>query len=241
MLNTKALAPQQTRGSSLLKLGSSSNTMPLVAPCRLSLSLRQREVSSVVSKWKPCFNVSRRSMAVSTSKGAVKENASAPLSKSISTDLEDLVRRRYFDELFTGGDYTLAAKILDPGVVHRDMVRDEMYSGVDEVVEFIRQVKQVYPSFSVHATEIAPCPDDHGSLFVAFEGHTAEGMPLFRGIDRFYFTESKDVGEKKIKGVEVYRSNWQGAKGHEQRKKKMEEKLRREEREAEEKRKHKKH
>ncbi len=116
------------------------------------------------------------------------------------------------------------------------MVRDEQYSGVEEVIEYMRQVKQAYPSFLVRATEISA--SDGNSMFVAFEGHAAEGMPLFRGVDRFYFTESE--GEKKIKGVDVYRSNWQGAKGHAQRKLEMEEHMRKEEREAEEKRKHKK-
>jgi hypothetical protein len=173
----------------------------------------------------------------------VKQKSAQP------TDLEDLVRRRYFDDLFTGGDYTLASKILDPGVIHRDMVRDEEYSGVEDVVEYMRQIKDAYPSFSVHATEFAMSPDGY-SMFVAFEGHVAEGMPLFRGIDRIYFTseeeEEEEDGEsggveRKIKEIDVYRSNWQGAKGHAQRKLEMEEQLRVEERDAEEKRRHRTH
>ncbi|KAL4514231.1 hypothetical protein Ndes2526A_g09284 [Nannochloris sp. 'desiccata'] len=179
-----------------------------------------------------------------SSPGALKQNAAPSSSKSSTqpTDLEDLVRRRYFEDLFTGGDYTLASKILDPGVIHRDMVRDEQYSGVEEIIEYMRQIKQTYPSFLVRATEIAASPDGN-SMFVAFEGHAAEGMPLFRGIDRIYFTtQNGDSGgaEKKIKEVDVYRSNWQGAKGHAQRKLEMEEQLSKEERDAEEKRKHKK-
>ena len=135
----------------------------------------------------------------------------------------DLVRRRYFEELFTGGDYTLAPKILHSNISHKDMVRDEQYQGIDEIVEYMRRVKQAYPGFIVRASDIAPASDGR-SMFVAFEGHAAEGMPLFSGIDRFYFDEE---GEKIVE-VNVYRSNWQGAKGHEARKAEMESNLRKE-------------
>lgn len=136
---------------------------------------------------------------------------------------EDLIRRRYFEELFSGGDYTLAPKILDPNISHKDMVRDEHYEGANEVVEYMRSVKQFYPGFVVRATDIAPASDGR-SMFVAFEGHAAEGMPLFKGIDRFYFSND---GEKIVE-VNVYRSNWQGAKGHAARKAEMEERMRKE-------------
>jgi len=248
MLNTTTLLPQETRGS----LGSSrklplASTMPSAAPSKLFLSPQQRQISCFVSKNKS-RNGARLSKPIPSqpsSIGAVKQNAAPSSSESTThpTDLEDLVRRRYFDDLFTGGDFTLASKILDPGVIHRDMVRDEQYSGVEEVIEFMREIKGTYPSFSVHATEIAMSPDEN-SMFVTFEGHAAEGMPLFRGIDRIFFTsvdgESGGV-EKKIKEIDVYRSNWQGAKGHSQRKVDREEQLRKEEREVEENRRHKKH
>ena len=41
----------------------------------------------------------------------------------------DLVRRLYFDRLFTHGDYPLADQILDKDVIHNDMVRDEQFVG----------------------------------------------------------------------------------------------------------------
>ena len=121
------------------------------------------------------------------------------------------MRRRYFDDLLSGGDYTLAPKILHPDVHHKDMVRDIEYRGVDEIVEYMRQVKAAYPAFKAHVVDIAFVNGD--SVFVAFEGHAAEGMPLFTGVDRFFFDESGKIVE-----VNVYRSNWKGAQGHEQRK-----------------------
>jgi hypothetical protein len=253
MLNTRTLLPQETRGLAVAlasKTKFQTSTMHVATPLfsgklsssRSSLSKTQREISCFVSKGKS-HNAAARHQKPSSGTSTSSSSSSAP-SKNTSqeaskpTDLDHLVRRRYFDDLFTGGDYTLASKILDPEIIHRDMVRDEQYSGVDEVVEYMRQVKEAYPSFLVRATEIAASPDGN-SMFVSFEGHAAEGMPLFRGIDKIYFTDNGN-GEKKIKEVDVYRSNWQGAKGHSQRKMEMEEQLRREEREAEEKRQHKK-
>lgn len=135
-------------------------------------------------------------------------------------ELEDLIRHKYFSELFTGGDYTLAPTILAPDVVHKDMVRDEAYCGVGEIVDYMRDVKKSYPGFMVRATSVAPAPDGR-ALFVAFEGHAAEGLPTFRGVDVFWFNERGQVAE-----VNVYRSNWAGAKGHAARKAEMEARLR---------------
>lgn len=253
MLTTRTLFPLETRGLQTSTIARIKFAAPLnssrraISSSRPNITIKKREISCFVSKnksnksanhSKPLSSSSSSSHAATTA----GHQSSPKASSTTKTDLEDLVHRRYFDELFTGGDYTLASKILDPGIIHRDMVRDEQYSGVEEVIEFMRQIKQVYPSFLVRATDISPSPDGN-SMFVAFEGHAAEGMPLFRGIDRIFFTSEEDGnggGEKKIKAVDVYRSNWQGAKGHTQRKLEMEEQLRKEEREAEEKRKHKK-
>jgi hypothetical protein len=137
-----------------------------------------------------------------------------------ATDMEDLVRRRYFDDMFTGGDLTLASKILANDVMHKDMVRDEAYCGPGEIAEYMRAVKEQYPGFMCRATTVAPAPDGK-SMFVAFEGHAAEGMPTFKGVDVFYFND-----EGKVCEVNVYRSNWAGAKGHAARKAEMEAQMR---------------
>ena len=75
------------------------------------------------------------------------------------------------------------------------------------------QVKLLYPDFYVHATEVAPSPDGN-TLFVTYEGQASSKTPPFRGVDVFRFTPDGS----KIAEVDVYRSNWQGAKGHAQRK-----------------------
>jgi hypothetical protein len=119
---------------------------------------------------------------------------------------------------FSAGDYSLASNVLDDNVVHKDMVRDEIYNGIGEVCEYMRAVKQAWPEFFVRATDIAVAKDGT-SLFAAFEGRAAEGMPLFKGVDRFIFSlDGQHDGEPRIKEVEVYRSNWKGAQGHAQRK-----------------------
>lgn len=86
----------------------------------------------------------------------------------------------------------------------------------------MRAVKSSYPDFFVRATDIS-LAEDGKSIFVAFEGRAAEGMPLFKGVDRFLFSDGE---HPKIVEVEVYRSNWKGAQGHAQRKEEAEAKHR---------------
>lgn len=122
------------------------------------------------------------------------------------------------DRRFSAGDYSLAGSVLDDNVIHKDMVRDEVYNGIGEVCEYMRAVKEAWPEFFVRATDIA-IAEDGTSLFAAFEGRAVEGMPLFKGVDRFIFSlDDQHSGEPLIKEVEVYRSNWKGAQGHAERK-----------------------
>lgn len=86
----------------------------------------------------------------------------------------------------------------------------------------MKGVRACYPRFFVRAAEMAP--SDDWTIFVSFEGQAAERTPMFHGVDVFRFTPDGS----KIKQVDVYRSNWQGAKGHAQRKAAAEKAARRE-------------
>ena len=77
----------------------------------------------------------------------------------------------------------------------------------------MKQIKTAYPGLQVTATDVTVAEDGR-SLFVAFEGQASASSPFFRGVDVFRFDER---GSKVVE-VDVYRSNWQGAAGHAQRK-----------------------
>ena len=115
--------------------------------------------------------------------------------------------------MLSGADFTLAPQVLHENIQHKDMVRDEMYCGREEVLEYMQTVHKTYPSFEARAVDVVFVPGEELSLFCGFEGRSAPGYPLFKGVDRFFFSE-----DGKVKEVHVYRSNWGGAKGHQQRK-----------------------
>lgn len=48
-----------------------------------------------------------------------RTHKSARASAPAAVDRYELVKHLYFEMLFTGGDYSLARKILDPHIVHR--------------------------------------------------------------------------------------------------------------------------
>ena len=153
MLTTRTLFPLETRGLQTSTIAGLEFAAPLnssrraISSSRPNITIKHRKISCFISKNKSKKSADHSKPSSSSSDAATTagHQSSPKASSTTKTDLEDLVRRRYFDELFTGGDYTLASKILDPGIIHRDMVRDEQYSGIEEIIEFMRQIKQVYP------------------------------------------------------------------------------------------------
>ncbi|GAB4819955.1 hypothetical protein N2152v2_007001 [Parachlorella kessleri] len=126
--------------------------------------------------------------------------------------MTDMVHQ-YFDEMLSKGKTELVEKLLDEGAEHKDMVRDEYRRGHEAMVTYLNEVHKVYPSFWARAEQVGVADDC--TVFCSFEGQATSRTPMFTGVDRFKF--NKDL--TKIVEVEIYRSNWQGAKGHEERKK----------------------
>ncbi|KAL6766707.1 hypothetical protein ACKKBG_A37040 [Auxenochlorella protothecoides x Auxenochlorella symbiontica] len=144
----------------------------------------------------------------------MRVHSSKHASKSTAVEKMEAMVHEYFQRVLTRADGDTASRILHPSVEHRDMVRDIGYQGVREVLEYVHQVKKSYPDLWVEATEFGPAEGGQ-AIFAAFEGLATEKTPLFKGIDLFRFND--DI--TRITEVEVYRSNWQGAKGHQERKK----------------------
>ncbi|KAL4451238.1 hypothetical protein ABPG77_009310 [Micractinium sp. CCAP 211/92] len=118
----------------------------------------------------------------------------------------------YFNDLMSKGHVEVCHKILSPGVQHLDMVRNEGRYGIPEYQRFVRDLKQAYPDIFVRPTSFGVI-DDH-TMFVAFEGRATSHTPPFKGVDLFCFNHEAT----KIREIQVYRSNWLGAEGHEDRK-----------------------
>ncbi|KAI3430630.1 hypothetical protein D9Q98_005223 [Chlorella vulgaris] len=161
----------------------------------------------------------RRSVqALALTKGAKSSNGHSPALEATpeqlqTTKMMNLVLA-YFEEVMSKANADACHRILDSRVVHKDMVRNEGRYGIMEYQQYVQELKQAYPSIWVRPTQFG-IVDSH-TLFVAFEGRAAEDTPLFKGVDLFHFNDHAT----KIKEVQVYRSNWLGAEGHEERKKK---------------------
>lgn len=123
------------------------------------------------------------------------------------------VVHEYFDQLLTQGDMTLLAKILDPSISHKDMVRNIGRVGMKEYETYLIDLHKKWPEYFVRPMNWGFV--DNKSMFASFEGRVSSNTPKFYGVDLFIFNDDAT----KIKEVQVYRSNWLGAQGHEERKK----------------------
>lgn len=59
---------------------------------------------------------------------------------------------------------------------------------VDEILDYVRQVKKAYPQLWVEAVNFGPS-EDGKSIFAAFEGLATDTTPLFKGVDLFRFND----------------------------------------------------
>lgn len=144
-----------------------------------------------------------------------KESPASPCTNVDQHRVEQMIHlvNKYFGEFMSTGNMQAAEQALDPGAQHKDMVRDMGYNGIVEIKEYVQQLKKDFPSLYVKATNFGVA-DDH-TLFCSFEGRATDKTPTFTGVDMFCFND----GATRIKEVQVYRSNWLGAIGHEDRKK----------------------
>lgn len=59
---------------------------------------------------------------------------------------------------------------------------------MDEILDYVRQVKKAYPQLWVEAVNFGPS-EDGKSIFAAFEGLATDTTPLFKGVDLFRFND----------------------------------------------------
>lgn len=119
----------------------------------------------------------------------------------------------YFDTLLTEGDVSILDQVLDQNISHKDMVRNIGRVGMKEYAAYLAELHQTYPDYYVRSTNFGFV--DNRMMFASFEGQVSAKTPKFYGVDLFIFNEDAT----KITEVQVYRSNWLGAQGHEERKK----------------------
>lgn len=176
-----------------------------------SVSPRSRQLAA--SRRRPVVRVKAEKghNGSSTTHGAHTQPTSSPEEQHVA-QMVNLVNQ-YFDEFMSNGKMEVAVKVLESHAEHKDMVRDLGYNGVKEIQEYVAQLKRDYPNLWVKATQFGVA--NPTSMFVAFEGKADDRLPLFKGVDLFCFNQHAT----KIKEIQVYRSNWMGAKGHEERKK----------------------
>jgi hypothetical protein len=119
----------------------------------------------------------------------------------------------YFDTLLTQGDSSIIGDILEPTISHKDMVRNIGRVGMKEYEAYLAELHKSYPDYWVKPIHFGFA--DNKSMFVSFEGRVNAKQPKFSGVDFFVFNNDAT----KIQEVQVFRSSWLGAGGHEERKK----------------------
>ncbi|KAI3430629.1 hypothetical protein D9Q98_005222 [Chlorella vulgaris] len=150
---------------------------------------------------------------------AATENGSSTASPVVGTPQQQHVIKMvnlvhmYFDVLLTQGDSSVMSEILEPSISHKDMVRNVGRVGMKEYEAYLKELHATYPEYYVKASQFGIV--DARSMFVSFEGQVSVNTPKFFGVDLFTFNGDGT----KIREVQVYRSNWLGAQGHEERKK----------------------
>ncbi|KAI7839943.1 hypothetical protein COHA_006337 [Chlorella ohadii] len=119
----------------------------------------------------------------------------------------------YFDTLLTQGDSSIIKDILEPTISHKDMVRNIGRVGMKEYETYLSELHRTYPEYWVKPIHFGFA--DNKSMFVSFEGQVNAKTPKFSGVDFFVFNNDAT----KIQEVQVFRSSWLGAQGHDERKK----------------------
>lgn len=150
---------------------------------------------------------------------AEAQNGTSETSPRISSPSQQLVIKQvnlvhqYFDVMLTEGNTSIIGEVLTKSVSHKDMVRNVGRVGLQEMESYLSDLHRTYPDYFVKPTLFGVA--DNSSMFVSFEGQVSSKTAKFYGVDLFVFNDDSS----RIQEVQVYRSNWLGAQGHEERKK----------------------
>ena len=68
----------------------------------------------------------------------------------MSANENGAVVRRFIDEVFNGGNFSVTEEILAPDYVHHDPATGEAGSGVEGLEKMVNFYRQAFPDFSVH-------------------------------------------------------------------------------------------
>lgn len=182
-------------------------------PLHLSVQKQRRHVAAAVRPQQPRGTRCAVAVAAQTNGAATSSSPfiGAPQQQHV-IKMVNLVHT-YFDTLLTQGDLGVLTEILEQSISHKDMVRNIGRVGLKEYTSYLTELHKTYPDYYVKPTQFGIV--DNRSMFVSFEGQVSAKTPKFVGVDVFLFNSDAS----KIREVQVYRSNWLGAQGHEERKK----------------------